>query len=214
MATKLTLPGGELELRSPGDLSKDPETRLTYNRAKFSLEYAQRKDWPLEREKLSFDQIEEICSQPEWQHAQLLSYEDPPVETVRVPTMAEVAQEIEKLGPPTGDDLTRLADYWGIERGEMGDEELRMALRVAMSHRTDFPHGVVCREDIENYLLRMEGIDRVRVFDERDSEDRVPLFYQGEIEPEDVRELLRLAAPVTLGFAVKRVEEWPGEGAD
>ncbi len=209
MATKLPLPGGDLELHSSGDLSKDPEVRLIYNRGRFSQDYAARQGWSTDFSKLSFEQIIEIRSQPEWKHAAFLPYVVPPVEARKPPTFAEVAEHYD---PPTGDDLTAIANLWGIQRDvdghERTDSELTDLLTIVPAL---WRSETTTRGGLEAMLRRMvSGITRVKVADEPDNDGRFHVLYQGEATPQDVRESLRRFAPVTFDYTIERLEgEWP-----
>ncbi len=209
MATKLPLPGGDLELHSSGDLSKDPEARLLYNRGRFSQEYAAARGWPTDFSKLSFEQIGEIRSQPEWKHAAFLPYPDPPVEAARVPTFAEIAEHYE---PPTGDDLTAIAQQWGIQRDmgfdrELTDEELTNLLTAIPVLWGSDKASVA---SLESALMLMPGVSKAKITNDSDEDRRWFVLYQGRASPEDVLDAVQHLAPVTCAFRVERLEgEWP-----
>lgn len=203
MATKLPLPGGKLELRSSGDLAADPQTRILYNRGKFVEDYAARKGWPTDGAMMSIDQIMEIRSQPEWKHAGLLPYPEPPVETMAPVSLADVALE----PPPTGDDLTAIAHLWGVKRGEMGDSQVIAQL---MAVRTRVRYDTATRDGLEAALTSVDGIDRVRISDEIAPDTTWCVVYQGALDPSEVVDALKEIAPVMFRFAVERLEgKWP-----
>lgn len=199
MATTINIPGG-MELWSSGDLKNDPHARIIHNRGRFTQEYAASKGWPTEFTKLSIDQILEIRDQPEWKHAGLLPY-PMPVKPVKMPTFADV---IEQHEPPTGDDLTALALTWGVERGEMNDDQVVTAL---MNARVRSRANVGTRGGLEDVLTSLPGMRLARISEEPGDDGRHLVLYQGHLEPSDVTNALKDVAPATMAFTVERITD-------